>query len=145
MPAICLMAISRPTSISFANVDGSGYLPDVHTFPNVITYSEFLWGPPVRWASDSASVGLAMPGEEPFLPTSYGDMWIIPADGSPATLLGTIIGKFYFNIAIFHIDFQTTFNITGRLISDSFPKQARHNREYKMSQCPFLEFFRIFA
>jgi hypothetical protein len=89
------IAISRPESVSFADADGTNLVPNTHTFTPVITYSEFRWSPPLQWAPDSSAVGLAMPSEDPFLPGAYGEIWQIPADGSPASLMATITAKFY--------------------------------------------------
>jgi hypothetical protein len=88
-------ALSFPERIGFADIDGSNLLPSAHTFTPVITYSEFMWNPPVQWASDSSAVALAMPSEDPFMPGTYGDIWHIPADGSAVTHLANIIADFY--------------------------------------------------
>ncbi len=89
------LALSFPERIDFANIDGSGLIPSAHTYTPVITYSEFLWNPPVRWAPDSSSVGLAMPSQDPFAPGAYGDIWLIQSDGSAATHMATIVADFY--------------------------------------------------
>jgi hypothetical protein len=89
------LALSFPERIGFANIDGSGLIPSAHTYTPVITYSEFLWNPPVRWAPDSSAVGLAMPSPDPFAPGAYGDIWLIQADGSAATHMTTIVADFY--------------------------------------------------
>jgi hypothetical protein len=89
------LALSFPDHIGFANIDGSGLIPSAHTYTPVITYSEFLWNPPVQWAPDSSTVGLAMPSQDPFAPGAYGDIWIIQADGSGANHTATIVADFY--------------------------------------------------
>ncbi len=90
-----MLALSSPDNISFANIDGSGLIPSAHTYTPVITYSEFQWNPPVRWAPDSSAVGLAMPSQDPFAPGAYGDIWLIQADGSSVAHMATIVADFY--------------------------------------------------
>lgn len=89
------LALSHPDKIEFANIDGSGLITNAHTYTPVITYSEFLWNPPVRWAPDSGAVGLAMPSQDPFAPGAYGDIWLIQADGSAVAHMATIVANFY--------------------------------------------------
>jgi hypothetical protein len=89
------IAIQNPERIGFANIDGSGLIPSAHTYTPVITYSEFMWPPPVRWAPDSSAIGLAMPSQDPFDPSAYGSIWTVQADGSGATLSTTITAQFY--------------------------------------------------
>jgi len=89
------LALSFPERIDFTNIDGSGLVPSAHTYTPVITYSEFMWNPPFRWAPDSSAVGLAMPSQDPFAPGASGDIWLIPADGSGASLMATIVADFY--------------------------------------------------
>jgi Tol biopolymer transport system component len=90
-----LLALSHPDKIEFANIDGSGLIPNAHTYTPVITYSEFQWNPPVQWAPDSSGVGLAMPSQDPFAPGAYGDIWLIQADGSGVVHSATIVADFY--------------------------------------------------
>jgi hypothetical protein len=90
------IAISRPDSISLVNADGTNLRPDLLTITPVITYSEYMWSPYLRWAPGSAAVGLAMPSEDPFAPGISGTIWRIPADGSPPVALATIAGEFFF-------------------------------------------------
>jgi len=89
------VALSFPDKMEFANIDGSGLVPSAHTYTPVITYSEFLWHPPVQWAPDSGAVGLAMPSQDPFAPGAYGDIWLIQADGSGVAHMATIVADFY--------------------------------------------------
>ena len=91
------IAVVTSTSIALINSDGSGLRPNLVTFPMVITYSEFLFYPLVVWSPDSSALGAAIPSNDPLIPTPSGSMWRIPADGSPATLVGTISGHFYFS------------------------------------------------
>jgi hypothetical protein len=86
------IALSNPESISLVNADGSNYRPDVLTFPNVITYSEYEYHPHPVWALDSASLGVAIPSHDPLNdPQPVTSLWLIHADGSPSVLLGKIL------------------------------------------------------
>lgn len=91
------IAISRPTSISLANTDGSNIRADLVTFPSIITYSEFQYRPPPVWAPDSSAVGIAIPSEDPLTSPTYGTIWRIPANGDPPINLAIITGEFYFS------------------------------------------------
>jgi hypothetical protein len=61
------------------------------TFPLVGTYSEYQYHPRPHWSSDASFLRVTIPPEEtlaqPVPPTA---LWHIPADGSPATQLGSI-------------------------------------------------------
>ena len=55
------------------------------------TYSEYQYHPSPIWAADSASLRVAIPPEDTLAePVSPTNLWFIPTDGSPATLLGSI-------------------------------------------------------
>ncbi|MEW6567200.1 MAG: hypothetical protein AB1449_03360 [Chloroflexota bacterium] len=90
------IALTRPTSISLINADGTNLRPDLVTFPNVITYSEFLYYPDPVWRPDSSAVGVVIPSEDPLSPAASGAVWCIPAGGGPAVLVGTVHGDVYF-------------------------------------------------
>ena len=85
------IALSNPESISLVSADGSNYRPNVLTFPNVITYSEYEYHPRPIWARDSASLGVAIPPHDPLNdPQPLTSLWLIRSDGSPAVLLGKV-------------------------------------------------------
>jgi hypothetical protein len=85
------IAIVRSTSISLVNSDGSNLRSNLVSFPTVITYSEYLYYPTPRWAPDSNSLRVVIPPADPILdPTPPYNLWLIPADGSPAVATGTI-------------------------------------------------------
>ncbi len=90
------MAIVRPTSISLIHSDGTNMRPDLVTFPQVITYSEFLYYPLPVWTADSTAVGVVIPSEDPLAAGAGGSVWRIPAGGGSAVLVGTIAGDCYF-------------------------------------------------
>ncbi len=85
------VALVTPTTISLANIDGSNLRSGLVTFPEVGTYSEYRYYPRPIWAADSSAIRVAIPPEdtlqEPIGPTN---LWHIPADGSPAILIGSI-------------------------------------------------------
>ncbi|MBT3323182.1 MAG: hypothetical protein HN392_12940 [Anaerolineae bacterium] len=85
------IVFSTPDHISLANADGSNLHPNVVSFPVVGTYSEYQYHPSPIWAPDSASLRVAIPPEDTLAePTPPTNLWSIPSDGSPATLLGNI-------------------------------------------------------
>jgi hypothetical protein len=85
------MALSNPDHISLAAADGSNLRSNVLTFPLVGTYSEYQYHPRPHWSSDSSFLRVAIPPEDTLAqPTPPTTLWHIPADGSPATQLGSI-------------------------------------------------------
>jgi Tol biopolymer transport system component len=124
------LAISRPASISLANVDGSDLLPDVLTYPEVPTDSELIYRAAPVWAPDSNELGVAIPSPIPFGPGVSGTIWRIPSDGETPTELATIEGKFFsltstapflssdlLKVAFFHE--TTSFNVFDLYIANS--------------------------
>lgn len=91
------VALVHPTSVSLADSDGTNRRADLVTFDSIITYSEFLYHPPVVWAPDSSAVGIVIPSEDPLAAETSGTVWRIPAYGGAATSLATISGEFYFS------------------------------------------------
>jgi hypothetical protein len=89
------MAVSRPTFLSLANVDGSGLHSSVITFPAVITYSEYQYSPGVVWAADSSRFGVIIPSEDPFAAAPTGAIWSVNGSTGTATLLSTLNGLFF--------------------------------------------------
>jgi hypothetical protein len=87
------LAIVRPDSIGFVNVDGTDLRAERLTFPWVITYSEYFYYPFPVWTD--ASVLVAIPSEDPFFAPLTGTIWSIPADGSAPSLLATLNGNFF--------------------------------------------------
>jgi hypothetical protein len=85
------VALSTPDHISLVNADGSNLRANLLTFPMVITYSEYRYHPRPYWSSDSSYLRVTIPPEDPLIqPTPPTAIWHIPADGSPATQLGSI-------------------------------------------------------
>jgi hypothetical protein len=89
------IAISTETSISVVNADGSNFRSDLVTFPIVITYSEYLYYPPVSWDPNDGGLMVAVPPEEGLENPVNGvypetTLWYIPLDGTPAWEAGWI-------------------------------------------------------
>jgi len=90
------IAIIQPDRLGLVDPDGSNLRPDMITYPTVITYSEYMYYPSVRWAPGSSRLGVVIPSSDPLAPAPTGTTWILPVDGSPATSLATISGDFFF-------------------------------------------------
>lgn len=87
------LAIVRPESVGFANLDGSRLRPEVLTFPYIITYSEYLYYPEPVWVGEA--VMAAIPGEDPFFGPELGTLWRVPADGSAPVQLASLNGDLF--------------------------------------------------
>lgn len=90
------IAIIQPDRLGLVDADGSNLRPDLITYPFVLTYSEYQYYPSVRWAEDSSRLGVVIPSDDPLAPSPNGTIWVLPADGTPATALSTINGDFFF-------------------------------------------------
>ncbi|MFN2298461.1 MAG: hypothetical protein ACK2UB_06415 [Anaerolineales bacterium] len=99
-PDAAKMVISRATAISLANIDGTGRMSDIITFPAIITYSEYQYYPEPVWAHDSASFGVIIASEDPFAPSPTGSIWLVNAATGAATLASTLNGNFFFPKAV---------------------------------------------
>ena len=85
------IALSKSESISLVKADGSNLRPDLLTYPNVITYSDYEYQPQPIWAQDSSALGVAIPPHDPLGdPAPLTGLWRIPLDGSPAVLLSSV-------------------------------------------------------
>jgi hypothetical protein len=92
------LALVTATQAGLVNADGTNLRPSLITFPMVITYSEFLYYPIPVWAADSTAYGLALPPADPLGPSPVGTIWHVPADGTPASILGTVSSNLYFHL-----------------------------------------------
>lgn len=90
------IAVVRPRSISLINSDGTNLLSELVAFPQVITYSEFLYYPLPVWTADSSAIGVVIPPEDPLAAGATGSVWLIPVSAGPASRIGTIAGDCYF-------------------------------------------------
>ena len=81
------IALVTATEIIIVDADGSNRQV-LHTFPVVITYSEYSYYPPVTWLADNSAVRAAIPPADPLaVPSQMTVIWHIPADGSPPSNL----------------------------------------------------------
>lgn len=87
------LAVVTSTAISLANADGSNLHPNVLTYANVITYSEYLYYPNPVWAADGSQVKLVVPPGDPLAnPLPPTTLWSMPGDGSSgASAIGGIL------------------------------------------------------
>jgi hypothetical protein len=94
------MVISRGTYLSLANIDGSGVIPNVITFPSIITYSEYQYYPEPVWAADSSQFGVIIASEDPLAAVTSGAIWLVNASTGVAALASTLTGNFFFPKAV---------------------------------------------
>ena len=95
-PAGTLLAIIRPTSIGFADADGTNLRPGLMTFPEVKTYSDTSYYPEPIWASDSSHLAVVIPSRDPLAPDPTSSVWFLSEDGSSAVQMASIDGQSYF-------------------------------------------------
>ncbi len=96
-PSGSKLAIVLPTSIGFANIDGTGRSPDHLTFPSVITYSEYAYYPIPVWAPDESSIVVVIPPEDPFV-SDTARVWQVPVSGAAVPIVD-LTGFTYFRNA----------------------------------------------
>jgi hypothetical protein len=89
------MVISRGTYLSMSNIDGSGLIPNLITFPSIITYSEYQYYPEPVWRADSMQFGVVIASEDPLAPATTGSIWLVNASTGAATLASTLNGSFF--------------------------------------------------
>ena len=89
------LALVRPDSIGVVGADGSDPHLRSLTFLPVITYSEYSYYPLPVWSPDSSLLRVALPNPDPFATRTGGDVWNIPADGSPPTHVRELSGDFF--------------------------------------------------
>jgi hypothetical protein len=94
------MVISRATYLSLANIDGTGVIPSVVTFPSIITYSEYQYYPEPVWSADSSRFGVVIASEDPLAAVTSGAIWMVNAATGAATLASTLNGNFFFPHAV---------------------------------------------
>jgi Tol biopolymer transport system component len=85
------MALVTPTQIDLINTDGSDRRYAVLTYPFVYTYSEYAYHATPLWSGDSSSLRVSIPPQDPLGDFSAPvNIYHLPIDGSPATLLTSI-------------------------------------------------------
>jgi hypothetical protein len=90
-----LLAISTPTGLGLANIDGGNLQQDLVTFTPVITYSEYMYSPPPVWLPNSSAYGVAIPSEDPLAPNTNGTVWTVASNAATNQVL-TLDGNFLF-------------------------------------------------
>jgi hypothetical protein len=90
------LALVLPTSIGFANIDGTGRSPDHLTFAFIITYSEYAYYPTPVWALDGSAVVVVIPPADPFA-SNIAQVWRVPVSGSAVSLLNLTGFNFFRN------------------------------------------------
>jgi hypothetical protein len=99
------VAIVRAGIISLVDADGSRR-QEALTYTPVATASEFYFYARPVWAADSHSLRVAVPPVDPHAqPPQPTSIWHIPADGTPAGLLGSIMAAPHSQLA-FSPDFN---------------------------------------
>lgn len=90
------IAFSTPTSVGVINTDGSFLRRNLITFSMVITYSEYLYSPPLNWSQASNSLMVAIPPANGLAEGSPETaLWWIPLDGTPAFEAGSVQAAFF--------------------------------------------------
>ncbi len=111
------MVISRGTYLTLANIDGTGVIPNVITFPSIITYSEYLYYPEPVWAADSSQFGVIIASEDPLAAVTSGAIWLVNASTGAATLASTLNGNFFFPKAVL----SPTLDHVGYVVATATP------------------------
>ncbi len=89
------VAISTPTEVYLANLDGADYVQAL-TYPAVTTYSDYRYYLQPQWTMDSQALRAAVPPVDPLAePAQPTSLWLIPADGSGALQTGSVISVPY--------------------------------------------------
>lgn len=78
-------------TVSLVNTDGTNLREDVFTYPDVSTYSEYIYYARPLWWPDGLGLSVVIPSPEPFEPGATMSVWNIPADGSTPTEVGTYL------------------------------------------------------
>jgi len=85
------IALARPDQISLINADGSNLREAVLTFEPVLTYTEAVFHPELRWSAGSTYLRVVIPPPDPAdLPLEWTKIFEIPIDGSPAYELSSL-------------------------------------------------------
>ena len=89
------LALVRPDSIGVVGADGGDPHLRSLTFLPVITYSEYSYYPLPVWSPDSSLLRVVIPSPDPFASRTGGDVWNIPADGSPPMHVRELSGDLF--------------------------------------------------
>lgn len=85
------IALVNGTMISVVDANGTNRR-DLLTFPMALTYSEYVYYPPVVWSPDISFLRTSIPPVEALaVPAQNTTLWHLPADGSTTNILTTLI------------------------------------------------------
>lgn len=85
------IALVTPTDISLVNADGSNLRSSVLDYERVLTYSEYEYHAQPLWSPNGNYLKVIIPPPDPLgNPDALGHIYRIPADGAPASELGTL-------------------------------------------------------
>jgi len=90
-PSGSRIALVQPTSIHVVDADGANR-QELHTFPMILTYSEYQYYPALTWTEDGSALRTVIPPRDSLgEPEAGTEIWHLPADGSPGTLLNSVV------------------------------------------------------
>lgn len=88
-----ILLLVRSNGFAIANPDGSG-LREIFSFPEIYTYSEWVYLPDPVWNSDSAGFRVIIPPQDSLgQPDDATIIWEIPVVSGPARQLGAFVGS----------------------------------------------------
>jgi hypothetical protein len=140
------IALVRPDQISIFDSAGSTRI-DLHSFPTVITYSEYQYYPPVSWTLDSSALRAIIPPPDPLAePASTTQVLHLQADGSESRLLANFeMVPFFSNEAALSPDTNRLAYVAPGFSGDPYSGILRivnadgtENVEYDGGQIQFL-------
>lgn len=86
------MALVTPDRIDLLNTDGSNRRFGVLNYPFVLTYSEYAFHAIPVWAADGSHLRVSIPPQDSLGdPTAPTNIYHLHTDGSPATLLTSVV------------------------------------------------------
>lgn len=99
------VAFTTAQTVSVINTDSSNLRSNLVNFPTVITYSEYLYYPPVHWGLDNNSFMLAIPPEDGLAAPVNGvypetSLWYVPLDGTPVFEAGAVQSVWFSSVEI---------------------------------------------
>ncbi len=81
-----VVALAQPDKIIFLEVTGAFWNIALN-FPNVLTYSEWMYVPELVWLPDGSGVRVVVPASDPLAdPTQVSTFWNVPVSGPPSVL-----------------------------------------------------------
>ena len=90
------IAITTPGKLFLVDADGAHRSPDLLSFTEVITSSEYRYYPEPVWTSDSSALLIAIPPHDPLAARDQLTyLWRIPADGGQAVQIGGVPATFF--------------------------------------------------